>query len=110
MHNLPTVHAVAGATLRLALLTPWDLTGFVVLSELRTPSRVLAGTFAVTLAIDNRTGVKGRIDLLLDAATTSDLEVGQDKYWFDVRFQAPNGDVSYSPKVRVVFEEGITSG
>lgn len=104
----PAVNAVTGATLRFTVDTPLDLTGYTITSEMRTPSDVLIGIFSTELVISSKTGLPGRINLSLDSTLTSELESGPGRYWFDIRLVSPGGEVVYTPKTQIVFNENVT--
>lgn len=110
MSTKPIIKVVQGATLRRVLRTPWDLTGYSISAQLRDEngSGQLRGSFSCTLQTNPKTGLQGQIQLVLGAATTELLEPGKSDYAFDVKLAAPNGDITYTPRIWVNVSDRVT--
>lgn len=98
-----------GATFKAALLTPWDLTGWQITSELRdVGSRALVRAIAISTEVNPATNLVGIVRLRLEAAQTQELEAG-DRYAFDVRLES-GGEVYITPEVPIRFVRRLTDG
>lgn len=99
----------AGATFKAALLTPWNLTGWQVTSELRdVGSGELVRTLATAVETNPKTNLPGLVRLRLDSAQTEGLEA-RDRYAFDVRFDS-GSEVYITPDVPIRFVRRLTDG
>ena len=96
-----TITIVRGQTVRRVLRTPWNLTGYTLLCQLRDKDGVgvVKGTFATTVQINPTTQLMGQIQLVLGAAIAESLIPGQDGLAFDVRLVSPTGEVIYTPRI-----------
>jgi len=110
MPTKPTIKLVQGATLRRVLRTPWDLTGYEISAQLRDENGngQVRGTFATTLQTNPQTGQLGQVELVLAASTTDLLTPGQSDLCFDIKLVAPNGDVTYTPRIWLALSDRVT--
>jgi len=99
-----------GATLRLSLITPWDLTGYAFAAELEDiGDPTMTYPLTVGLVMNPATGLMGTLTLLLGAGVTALLIPGHPGYNFDVKLTAPNGDISYpTGKIGLLVDGRIT--
>lgn len=94
-----------GATFKLSIKTPWNLTGYQISSQLRNTLGELIGSFSVSLQSNPYTGLPGMILLTLPIPGTQ--AIGND-YWFDVRLVAPNQEVTYIPRQQLMIDRRET--
>ena len=104
------IRAIKGETRRVSIHTPWDLTGYILASQLRDSNGVgaLIATPSLVLGINPTTGLNGAISLTFSSAQTDTLIPGRSDYAFDIRMTAPNGDVTYTPKVWLLVMDRVT--
>lgn len=96
----PVVSFPHGATVKVPLRTPWDLTGYTISSAIKEDfglGRTIA-SFTSAIQTNPQTGLAGLIVLTLSAnVSAASFVPGQGDYAFNVKLIAPNNDVSFIP-------------
>lgn len=100
VNHPPVVSFPHGATVKVPLRTPWDLTGYIISSTIKEDfgrGRAIA-SFSSAIQTNPQTGLAGLIMLTLPAdVAAADFVPGQGDYAFNVKLTAPNADVSFIP-------------
>lgn len=106
MHSKPVVSFPHGATVKIPLRTPWDLTGYAISSTVKEDfglGKAIA-TFSSSIQTNPQTGLHGLIMLTLPADVVSERFVpGQGDYAFNIKLIAPNAEVSFIPTPGFIF-------
>lgn len=110
MASANTIRAIAGATIKIAHLTPWDLTGQTITSQLRDDHG--NGDFMVPLdaelQVNPKTGVPGLILVVISAELSQSLISARAGYCYDIRIESASGEVIYTPKINLILSQRVT--